>query len=158
MLQILGVAVETDCDNIRTDCSEVVCKQKTGPSKEDQKAQNEFHHSVGGALVNFATNKSMSAYNTRSKEMRAAEVEIEELEDHIEEAELDCDDKKVACLKKRLHHWQSWNDILENMLRDATKKEATKAKPTTEQEEQQQEEVVIEESDQEGGSNSDTSN
>jgi hypothetical protein len=34
MLQILGVAVTADCDNVATDCAEVTCKQKAGEKSE----------------------------------------------------------------------------------------------------------------------------
>jgi hypothetical protein len=136
MLQILGVAVAVDCDNIRVDCSEVQRKRKLASEKtaEELKEQSEFRNSVGGALVTFATNESMSAYAVGNRELRQAEVEIENLEDEIEEAEEECNAKKVARLKKRLARWQKRNNVLENMLFEHGTKGTKETKKTPEEE------------------------
>jgi hypothetical protein len=50
----------------------------------------------------------MAVYASSNKELRAAEVENEALEDEIEEAEENgASDRKVAHLKPRLAHWKA---------------------------------------------------
>jgi hypothetical protein len=60
MLQILGVAVAIDCNNIRTDCAKVNCKRKSSEKIEDEikveKEQSQFHLSVRSALVDLSLN------------------------------------------------------------------------------------------------------
>jgi hypothetical protein len=120
MLQILGIAVMADCDNVSTDCAEVKCKQKAGEKSEAKlKDQSQFCHNVGRALVSFATNESMAAYASSNRELRTAEVELEMLKDEIEEAIEDGNKRKAERLKKRLAHWKQCNEILENMLHNA---------------------------------------
>jgi hypothetical protein len=64
MLQILGVAIAADCDNIAVDCSEVVQKRKVAKkSKQELKEQSNFRLSVGGALTSFAANETVQMAN-----------------------------------------------------------------------------------------------
>ena len=123
MLQVLGVAVAVDCENIRTDCSEVNKKRKAMDVKteEEVKAQIEFRRSVSSALVGFAMNESVAAYAAGNKEMREAEVEIDNLEDLIEEAKANDYERKLEHLKKRLKHWRHRASVLEDMLMNTSK-------------------------------------
>jgi hypothetical protein len=107
MLQVLAIAVAVDCDTVgHTDCSEVMHKRKAGDKTEEEiKEQTQFCKSVGGALTRFATNESMAAYASGSEALGWAEVEMDNLEDLIEEAEFNGNDKKVAWLKKCLARW-----------------------------------------------------
>jgi hypothetical protein len=50
--------------------------------------------------IKFTANELMVNYATMNKELRAAEVDIEELEDAIQEAEDDGNDQKADQLRR----------------------------------------------------------
>ena len=86
--------------------------------------------------IKHTANELMVNYATMNKELRAAEVDIEDLEDAIQEAEDDGNAWKADRLRRRLNLWQACNVVLEGMLRDtaldaaAAKEEMARATAT----------------------------
>jgi hypothetical protein len=60
----------------------------------------------------------MAAYASNSEALGHAEIEMDKLEDLIEEAEDDGNERKVIWLKKCLAYWVDCTQILEKMLQD----------------------------------------
>jgi hypothetical protein len=70
MLQVLGVAVAADSNNVHTNCADISQRQKLTESEmKMEEEQSNFRRAVGGALVDFARNESRTAYAAVSKEL-----------------------------------------------------------------------------------------
>jgi hypothetical protein len=73
---------------------------------------------VGSTIVNLANHETLSAYASSSEALRKSEVDIENLEDEIEEAEESGQFLRAKQLRKRLCCWQQCSSTLEKLLEE----------------------------------------
>ena len=68
--------------------------------------------------IKCTASESIANYASMNKELRAAEVNIDELKDAIQEAEDNGNQQKADRLRRHLNVWKAQNVVLEGMLHD----------------------------------------